>query len=92
MKIEEYREIYSKCKSYGLSDNVAIAILQEMGKDSRTPKGYDEKRLGIDFIQATEKQKILLKKMKVKFQENISKTDASKMIDERLKNAKAKKD
>lgn len=90
MNVKEYVEVFTEALNLTNSKEVAIAVMQECGKDSRTPDRLP-KQLPI-YSQATDKQKTLLKKMKVKFPENISKTDASKLIEERLKNAKTKED
>ena len=62
----------------GSTSTVAIALLQEIGKDQRTG-AINGHRNG---SQATPKQKALLDKLNVKYDESISKREASQLIDE----------
>lgn len=68
---------------------VAKVILQESGKNSRTQamqsnNDSNARRAYNSNAPATEKQKYMLKKLKVDFQENISKSEASRLLDNAL--------
>jgi hypothetical protein len=79
--IDQYVELYDAIQEKTPSDEVAIAILQEIGKDKRS-KVIAEVR---GDEPATEKQKNYLKDLGVEFDDSITKKDASDMI-ERGKN------
>jgi hypothetical protein len=65
------------------NDAVAIAILQELSKDRRSQQMQGE-RTEKDGRPATAKQKDYLRKLGIGFPENISKAEASALIDEGL--------
>jgi len=79
--IDQYVELYDAIQEKTPSDEVAIAILQEIGKDKRS-KIIAEVR---GDEPATEKQKNYLKDLGVEFDDSITKKNASGMI-ERGKN------
>lgn len=83
---EEYKEIYEEvAKINGLTTQeaveISIAILQETGKDRRA------ELLGARFNSngngnsATPKQKSYLNRLGIKYSNNITKTEASELID-----------
>jgi len=76
--IDQYVELYDAIQEKTPSDEVAIAILQEIGKDKRS-KVIAEVRGG---EPATEKQKNYLKDLGVEFDDSITKKDASDMIEQ----------
>jgi hypothetical protein len=79
--IDQYVELYDAIQEKTPSDEVAIAILQEIGKDKRSKISAEVRGDG----PATEKQKNYLKDLGVEFDDSITKKDASDMI-ERGKN------
>jgi hypothetical protein len=79
--IDQYVELYDAIQEKTPSNEVAIAILQEIGKDKRSKIGAEVRGDG----PATEKQKNYLKDLGVEFDDSITKKDASDMI-ERGKN------
>jgi len=80
--VNEYVEIAKELTKVGcLSTDVAIAILQERGKDGRQNKIDEEKA----NEPATEKQKDYMKVLGVDFSENITKQEASRLIEEAKK-------
>lgn len=78
MNYEEYCELYKKVLCKTQDKEAAIAILQEIGKDSRTPRDHKD-------TLATEPQKKLMRSLKIEFGDSITKTDASKLIDKKVK-------
>jgi hypothetical protein len=75
--IDQYVELYDAIQEKTPSDEVAIAILQEIGKDKRSKIGAEVRGDG----PATEKQKNYLKDLGVEFDDSITKKDASDMIE-----------
>lgn len=65
------------------SDAVAIAILQEMSKDRRGQQMSGE-RADKNGKPATDRQKGYMRKLGIEFPEDISKAEASALIDEEL--------
>jgi hypothetical protein len=76
--IDQYVELYDAIQEKTPSNEVAIAILQEIGKDKRS-KVIAEVR---GDEPATEKQKNYLKDLGVEFDDSITKKDASDMIEQ----------
>lgn len=76
--IDQYVELYDAIQEKTPSDEVAIAILQEIGKDKRS-KIIAEVR---GNEPATEKQKNYLKDLGIEFEDSITKKDASDMIEQ----------
>lgn len=76
--IDQYVELYDAIQEKTPSDEVAIAILQEIGKDKRS-KIIAEVRAD---EPATEKQKSYLKDLGIEFEDSITKKDASDMIEQ----------
>ena len=76
--INRYVELYDAIQEKTPSDEVAIAILQEIGKDKRS-----KVIAGIRGDEsATEKQKSYLKDLGIEFKDSITKKDASEMIEQ----------
>jgi hypothetical protein len=75
--IDQYVELYDAIQEKTPSDEVAIAILQEIGKDKRSKISAEVRGDG----PATEKQKNYLKDLGVEFDDSITKKDASDMIE-----------
>ncbi|HCJ67694.1 MAG TPA: hypothetical protein DHV62_10380 [Elusimicrobia bacterium] len=80
--VEEFNAIFEKLTGKGKTQ-AAIGILQEMGKDRRFQEIVNRKN-GNNNEQATEKQKNFLRGLGVEFPENISKKEASALINEAL--------
>ena len=76
--INRYVELYDAIQEKTPSDEVAIAILQEIGKDKRSKIIAG---VGGDG-PATEKQKSYLKDLGIEFEDSITKKDASEMIEQ----------
>ncbi len=76
--ISQYVELYDAIQEKTSSDEVAIAILQEIGKDKRS-KFFEE---ASNNELATEKQKNYLKDLGVEFDDSITKKEASDMIEQ----------
>lgn len=87
----EFEQVFSEISSInGVSADsaiqVATVILQESGKNNRTQlmnasNNSNEKGSYSSNVPATEKQKYTLKKNGVSFPDNISKSEASKLLD-----------
>jgi len=69
---------------------VAIAVLQELGKYNRGEAMSTARANGNNNEQATEKQKNALSKFGVKFSDNITKSEASDLLDKVITEAKNK--
>jgi hypothetical protein len=82
-KMESYLSLFAAISEKINNDAVAIAIMQEVSKDRRSLQMQGE-RTEKDGRPATAKQKDYLKKLGIKFPENISKVEASALIDEGL--------
>jgi len=84
---EEFREIYEEvAKINGLTTQeaveVATAILQEAGKDRRAEiLRVRFSSNGNDSQQATPKQKAYLKSLGIEYKDDITKAEASELID-----------
>jgi len=76
--ISEYVELYDAIQEKAPSNEVAIAILQEVGKDKRTAEITEVSSDGL----ATEKQKNYLKDLGVEFDDSITKKEASDLIEQ----------
>ncbi len=76
--ISEYVELYDAIQEKAPSNEVAIAILQEVGKDKRTAEIAEVSSYGL----ATEKQKKFLKDLGVEFDDSITKKEASDLIEQ----------
>ncbi len=76
--IDQYIELYDAIQEKAPSEEAAIAILQEIGKDKRS-KIFAEAGEG---ELATEKQKNYLKDLGVEFSESITKKEASDLIEQ----------
>ena len=76
--INQYVELYDAIQEKAPSEEAAIAILQEIGKDKRS-KFFEE---ASNNELATEKQKNYLKDLGVEFDDSITKKEASDMIEQ----------
>jgi len=79
-RVSGYLALFSAISEKIDNDAVAIAILQEVSKDRRSQQMQGE-RTEKDGRPATAKQKDYLRKLGVTFPEDISKAEASALID-----------
>ncbi len=82
--VENYTELFDQIRERTESDEVAIAILQEIGKDHRSSQVREEKSQKVSE-PATEKQKRFMKRLGIEFPKLITKKEASVLLDEELK-------
>lgn len=83
--IAEFVDIYGKLDKIAENKtSVALAIFQEIQKDRRT-REINMAKTNWGTQKATEKQLDFLKRHGIEFKENISKLEASALIDERTK-------
>ena len=78
--ISSYVNLLEELKSSTKDDVAALALLQEIGKDRRTSRINGNS----SNSAATQKQKAYLQKLGVEFEPDISKAEASQLIDEAL--------
>ncbi|MCC6680485.1 MAG: hypothetical protein IT445_06240 [Phycisphaeraceae bacterium] len=87
-RVQDYLELYQHVKEKTGSDDVALAVLEQVGKDRRTelmsttkqPKG----EAGDNDAEASWKQVNYLKRLGVAVPEGCSKKQASELIDQAL--------
>ena len=79
--IDEYIELYDAIQEKAVSEDVAVAVFQEIGKDKRTAEIAEAANDGL----ATEKQKNYLRDLGVDFEESITKKEASVLIEQNQK-------
>ena len=87
--LDKYVKLYSELQSQGLSEEVVIAMLQEVGKDSRVERmqagngqrAGNENGVRNGDMPATEKQLGYLKKLGVEVSAGLTKRQASELID-----------
>lgn len=82
-RLDGYLSLFAVISEKADSDAVAIAILQEMSKDRRSAEIYEEREAKNDK-PATEKQKQFMKKLNIPVPANVTKREASMLIDEEL--------
>jgi len=82
-RVNGYVALFDAIAEKTESDAVAIAILQEMSKDRRGQQMSGE-RVDKNGKPATDRQKRYLRKLGLEFPENITKAEASALIDEEL--------
>ena len=76
--IDEYVELYDAIQEKTPGAEVAIAILQEVGKDKRTEQINEASSDGL----ATDKQKKYLQDLGVEFDDSITRKEASGLIEQ----------
>ena len=76
--ISEYIELFDAIQEKVPGNDVAIAILQEVGKDKRTAEIAEVSSDGL----ATDKQKKYLKDLGVEFDDSITRKEASDLIEQ----------
>jgi hypothetical protein len=89
-KLDEYLDLLEDIKEKTEDERTAMALLQEISKDRRTEKIRMERetknsnRNNVD--SATDRQKSFLKKLGIEFAKDITKKQASFLIDQELGN------
>jgi len=81
-KMSDYLELFDAIKTRISSEQIAVAVLQEIAKDVRRDRRAEEHDTG-KSEPATEKQKQFMKKLGIKFPAGVTKQEASLMIDEK---------
>ncbi|KXB07630.1 hypothetical protein AKJ51_00750 [candidate division MSBL1 archaeon SCGC-AAA382A20] len=88
-KLEEYLELLEKIKKQVGNEDTAASIVGEIGKDRRVEKMHEKNGNNGNGSAATEKQKAFMEKLGIDYPENVTKREASGLIDEELaKNGK----
>ena len=82
-RLSGYLSLFDTISEKTDSDAVAIAILHEMSKDRRSTEIHEERETRNDK-PATEKQKQFMKKLNIPVPENLTKREASMLLDEEL--------
>jgi hypothetical protein len=82
-KMEEYLALLERIKERTEDERTAVSLLQEISKDRRSAE-IREERGAQSNEPATEKQKQFMKKLNIRFPANVTKHEASAMIDEEL--------
>ena len=94
MKIDDYINILKEAKERGMTENEGIAILQELGKDARMHQINDNKQeYDPDAWRnepASERQKKMMDYKKILYKPNITKGEASDLIDLHTQNKEEK--
>lgn len=87
-KLKKYFDLCGELCAKGLSEDVALAVLQEIGKDGRVermsvrvPQGGNG--FGNGDVPATEKQLGFLTRLGIEAKEGVTKMQASNLIDAR---------
>lgn len=92
-RVEEYLEVYERVNTVVKSGEVTAAIIEQVGKDIRCEWLMNGRANGNGHSNgngdeaATEKQIGFLKRLKVEVPANLSKQEASSLIDEAQANA-----
>ena len=82
-RVDEYLKLYDDIKDRTGDERIALSILQEVNKDIRMAQIREERENGNDK-PATEKQLNYLKKLGVDVSVDLTKKQASALIDEAL--------
>ena len=83
-RLENYVELYDEIREKTESDEAAVAIFQEMGKDKRSNR-IREERSSVQHKPATEKQKRLMRKLGMNFPDGLTTKEASELLRQELK-------
>lgn len=79
-RLAEYLELLEKVKQEVGNEDTAARIVSEVAKDRRV------KEMNSNGSPATEKQKQFMDKLGIDYDEDVSKKEASQLIDEELEN------
>lgn len=82
-KMDEYLGLLEQIKQKTTDERTAVSILQEISKDRRSTE-IPEERETKNSEPATPKQKQFMKKLNIQFPANVTKQEASVLIDEEL--------
>jgi len=82
-KTDEYLKLLEQIKQKTTDERTAVSILQEISKDRRSVE-IREERQAKNAEPATAKQKQFMKKLSIQFPENVTKHEASVLIDDEL--------
>ena len=82
-KMDEYLGLLEQIRQKTTDERTAVSILQEISKDRRSVE-IREERAAQSTEPATEKQKKFMRKLSIKFPANVTKHEASALIDEEL--------
>ena len=82
-QVDNLLELFEAIKQKAGDDHVALALLQEICKDRRSDEIRQERK-GKDDNAVTERQKQFMKELGIKFPKNITKQEASALINEEL--------
>lgn len=81
-KMNEYMELLNQIKQHVSNEDTAASIVSEIAKDKRVQE-MQKNRNG-NGSPATQKQKQFMEKLGIDYPENVTKREASKLIDEEL--------
>ena len=85
-RIRHYVEVYKQIREHGLTEDIALAIVENIGKDGRVEKmrgnEQDAEPISNGEQSATQKQLSFLKRLHVDVPEGLTKQEASRLIDE----------
>ncbi len=82
-RLEGYLGLLEEISEKTSDENVAVALLHEIAKDRRSEKIRQERGFA-EEKGATDKQKGFMKKLGIKFPKEVSKAEASALIDQEL--------
>ena len=82
-KVNEYLELLGQLKQKTTEEWTAVSILQEISKDRRSAEIREERQTK-NAEPATPKQKQFMKKLNIQFPSNVTKHEASVLIDDEL--------
>lgn len=82
-RLDSYLNLLDVIKARTADERTAVTILQEISKDRRMEK-IKQEREASNGQPATEKQKKFMSKLGIDFPRNVTKQEASALIDEEL--------
>jgi hypothetical protein len=82
-KMANYLELFDAIKAKISNEQIAITVLQEVAKDVRSDRRSEEHEAN-NSQPASERQKKFMKKLGIKYPADVTKLEASAMIDEEL--------
>jgi hypothetical protein len=82
-KLDTYVEVFSELKEKTGSERIALALLEEVAKERRTGQMHGQKE-PTNGDPATERQKKFMKNLGINFPKDVTKKEASALIDEEL--------
>lgn len=81
-RLDGYLELLEEISKKTGDSNTALALLHEISKDRRIVQMKEEQR--IKNVPATDKQKTFMDDLGIKYPKNVSKQEASALIEEEL--------